>query len=78
MWKMLENQLFFREDIAGLWKYHMGRNGWIGVYRVNDRTMKLTLKKSKSTVFSSFSNFTFVYITLTFNKLILNSTALSP
>ena len=26
---------FFRADMAGLGKYHMGRYGRIGVYRVN-------------------------------------------
>ena len=45
MWKMLENQPFLRAYMAGLGKYHMARYGWIGVYMVNDRTMKHTLKK---------------------------------
>ena len=35
MWKSLEKLPFFRADMAGLGKYHMGRYGRIGVYRVN-------------------------------------------
>ena len=34
MWKFLEKRPFFRADMAGLGKYHMGGYGWIGVYRV--------------------------------------------
>ena len=32
---ILEKLLFFRADMAGLGKYHMGGYGRIGVYRVN-------------------------------------------
>ena len=32
----LKNSRFFRADMAGLGKYHMGRYGRIGVYRVKD------------------------------------------
>ena len=35
MWKILEKRPFFRADMAGLGKYHMGGYGRIGVYRVN-------------------------------------------
>ena len=34
MWKILEKRPFFRADMAGLGKYHTGRYGRIGVYRV--------------------------------------------
>ena len=34
MWKFLEKWPFFRADMAGLGKYHMGGYGRIGVYRV--------------------------------------------
>ena len=34
-WKILEKRLFFRADLARLGKYHTGRFGLIGVYRVN-------------------------------------------
>ena len=34
MWNVLEKQPFFRADMAGLGKYHMGGYGRIGVYRV--------------------------------------------
>ena len=34
MWKFLEKRPFFRADMAGLGKYHMGGYGRIGVYRV--------------------------------------------
>ena len=39
MWKFLEKQPFFRADMAGLGKYHMGGYGRIGVYRVNDQSL---------------------------------------
>ena len=32
----LEKRSFFRADMAGLGKYHMGGYGRIGVYRVNE------------------------------------------
>ena len=35
MRKIFEKRLFFRADMAGLGKYHMGGCGRIGVYRVN-------------------------------------------
>ena len=34
MWKFSEKRPFFRADMAGLGKYHMGGYGRIGVYRV--------------------------------------------
>ena len=34
MLKILEKRPFFRADMAGLGKYHMGGYGRIGVYRV--------------------------------------------
>ena len=34
MWIFFEKQPFFQADMAG--KYHMGRYGHIGVYRVKD------------------------------------------
>ena len=34
MWKFSEKPPFFRADMAGLGKYHMGGYGRIGVYRV--------------------------------------------
>ena len=35
MWKIWEKRPFFRADMAGSGKYHMGGYGRFGVYRVN-------------------------------------------
>ena len=35
MWKNMEKRPFFRAAMAGLWTYHTGGYGRIGVYRVN-------------------------------------------
>ena len=37
MWKIWEKWPFFRADMAGLWKYHTGGYGRIGVYRVKQQ-----------------------------------------
>ena len=39
MWNFFEKQPFFRADMAGLGKYHMGGYGRIGVYRVKQNSM---------------------------------------
>ena len=36
-----KKQPFFRADLAGLGKHHMGGYGWIGVYRVNIATFEI-------------------------------------
>ena len=41
MWKFSEKQPFFRADMAGLGKYHMGGYGRIGVYRVKYMSLKV-------------------------------------
>ena len=43
--KNMEKLLFFRGATAGLWKYHTGSYGWIGIYRVNC-TCNLSLRPS--------------------------------
>ena len=37
MWKFSEKRPFFRADMAGLGKYHMGRYGRIRVYGVKEQ-----------------------------------------
>ena len=37
MWIFFKNSRFFRADMTGLGKYHMGGYGRIGVYRVKQR-----------------------------------------
>ena len=41
MWNILEKRPFFRADMAGFGKYHMGGYGQIGVYRVKDCNLYL-------------------------------------
>ena len=42
MWKFSEKTPFFRADMAGLGKYHMGGYGRIGVYRVKVRSTPIS------------------------------------
>ena len=38
-WKFVEKRPFFRADMAGLGKYHMGGYGRIGVYRLKTQLL---------------------------------------
>ena len=46
MWKCFEKWPFFRADMAGLGKYSMGRDGRIGVHRVNNQLKLYKLCKN--------------------------------
>ena len=48
MWIFVEKRPYFRADMAGLGKYHMGGYGRIGVYRVNNK--QGGFRKRKSTI----------------------------
>ena len=52
MWKILEKRPFFRADTAGLGKYCTGGYGRIGVYRVNLRSLNITINHNGSAYYT--------------------------